>query len=295
MKEKKEIKKMIIDASLKYGLDGDYEDDTVCLLPYKDKNLVERVLREIWFRLKLPNEFWYNKSILKYSPHEIVVYDPLITVSFLKWLSENKPNSIISYCYNNLVGKAKNLHPNQVPKNVLLVTYDSGDSEKYGMTLKTGHEFPKSFIKEKLPIEYDVIYVGADKGRGDYICDLEVKMKEMGLRTKFIITKDGRLSKKKKYYSKTIPYTEVIDMDRRTKAILNIALPGQVGLTKRDFESVYLKCKLITNNKKIKESDIYNPNNVFVLGEDDLSTLKSFIGLEYIEPDEHVWNNHLRV
>ncbi len=295
MREKKEIKKMIIDASLKYGLDGDYEDDTVCLLPYKDKNLVERVLREIWFRLKLPNDFWYNKKILRFLPHEIIVYDPLITVPFLKWLSENQHNSTISYCYNNLVGKAKNLHPDQVPKNVLRITYDPGDSIKYGMTLKTGHEFPRSFIKEKLPIEYDVIYVGADKGRGDYLCELEKKMNDLGLRTKFIITKDGRLSKRKKYYSKPIPYSEVIEMDRRTKAIINITLPGQMGLTKRDFESVFLKCKLITNNIKIKESDIYNPNNVFILGEDDFSTLKSFIESEYIEPDEQVWNNHLRV
>jgi len=39
MREKKEIKKMIIDASLKYGLDGDYEDDTVCLLPYNTRTL----------------------------------------------------------------------------------------------------------------------------------------------------------------------------------------------------------------------------------------------------------------
>lgn len=250
--------------------------------PYKDRTLVGRILREIWFRLYLPEQVWYRKELLKEIPDGIIVQDPLITKKYLLWLQNRFSKTKICFCYANMVGNAKHLLPSEIPKGIEVWTYDRYDSEKYSLHLTKSSGYMTKYIGEKTEKIYDVFFVGKDKGRAEFLLDLQKQLEQMGLKTKFLITADGRFSKKKKIYSKPIAYTEVVRFDNMSKAILNVVMPNQIGATNRDMESIFNEVKLITNNVHIKEYDFYRNENIFILGEQPLTELPDFLENPYV-------------
>ena len=265
-----------------------------CVLkPYVEHNLFERFLREICFRLPfLPSNIWYNKKICKEKAEIIIVTDTLVTVDFLKWVKRMFPNAQCNYTYGNMVGKARHILPNKIPAGWRVWTYDDHDSREYGMRLYHDNPYPKVFLKPKESIEYDVLFVGADKGRGEYLLQLEDKMKLMGLKTKFIIAPDGRFSKRKSYYQAPIPYCEVVDLIVKSRSILNIAMEGQEGMTMRDMESMFFGVKLLTTNKNVVNFDMYHPENVFIVDGLNINDLPAFLEKEMVEVPDIVKQRH---
>lgn len=284
----KNVDVVFISARGEYGVDGIRSSGYQVYRPYKDKTLLGRILREIWFRLHLPERVWYNKGVLNNSPENIIIQDPLITRRYIDWIIAKMPNSVFHFTYCNMVGKAKHLIPAQLPKKIQVWTYDKHNAKKYDIHLFRSGGYSQSYIGKKEKKVYDVVYIGADKGRGEYILSLKRKMEQMGLNTKFIITADKRISRRKKYYSKRISYLEIIKLDNQSKAILNIILPHQMGATMRDYESIYNEVKLITNNKNIKNFDFYKKENVFILGEDDFGKLREFLNTPFQKIDSSI-------
>ena len=59
--------------------DNPQQFDTIA--PYTNKTLFTRILRELWFRLKLPfRSIWYNKEVLEYTGKHLLVFDPQIKI-----------------------------------------------------------------------------------------------------------------------------------------------------------------------------------------------------------------------
>ena len=256
--------------------------------PYIDKTIIGRVLRELWFRvLKLPESVWYNKDVLDSGCEYFFVAETLITKKYLQWLHDSFPKAKIIFQYANLVGRARHILPKDIPDGIYADTYDEGDSKTYGLHLrKKGSYVYGSSIKQK-DTKYDVIFVGRDKGRAEYLLKLKSDINNMGLETKFLIMPNGRFYIPKKYYSKPIQYEGIANLLSQTKAVLNICLPGQKGATVRDYESIFNRIKLITNNENIKTYDFYISDNVFILGERELSDLPEFLKSPFVSvPDE---------
>ena len=67
----------------------------------------------------------------------------------------------------------------------------------------------------------------------------------------------------------------------KSRAILHLAEGAQHGITIRIQESLIHKIKLITDDRSIEKYDFYNPNNIFILGKDDLTGLRSFLDTPY--------------
>lgn len=283
---------VFITARGKYVTDGMLSDGYTVVRPYKDKGLFGRVAREIWFRLHLPQSLWYTKHITKMCPKNIIIQDPLITRKYIDWIIQKFPDADIYYMYCNMVGKAKHLMPEEIPDEVQIWTYDEGDAQKYGIKIQPAGFF-ELYIGEPQEKKYDVLFVGADKGRAKNLLRLQQKMRQMRLNTKFIITADGRFSRKKKYYSKQIEYSQIISLDNQSKAILNITMPNQKGITMRDYESVFNKVKLITNNENIVNYDIYRKENVFILGKDSWNELPLFLNSPFHEIDRKILDKYL--
>lgn len=257
--------------------------------PYIDKTIIGRIFREIWFRvLKFPETVWYNKEVLNRGCKYFFVYDTLITRKYLEWLRKSFPEAMIIFQYNNLVGTARHILPNDIPEGIYPITYDEDDSKKYGIRLNKNGAYIYSAKNVKKDIKYDVIFVGRDKGRAEYLLHLQSEMNRMGLVTKFLIMPNGRFYIPKKYYSKPIPYKEIAKLLSQSKAVLNIGLPGLKGATVRDYESIFYQVKLITNNSNIKTYDFYKPENVFILGERNLSELSDFLRTPYIPVSQDI-------
>lgn len=261
-----------------YGVKGEgYQIEN----SYKpEHNFLDRIIREIFFRIPfLPKIMWYNPELKRYNPEYVIVSDTIITKHFLKWISKLYPNAQLNFVYGNMVGRAAHLLPRQVPSCYKVWTYDNYDSIKYEMPLFKASPYLKCYIRPSKEKIYDVLYVGSDKGRGDRLIEFEKKLNELGLITKFIIVKDSRISKEKPYYQKPISYTELVELISISKSVLNIALENQQGITVRDLESLFHGVKLITTNEHIKKSDIYTPNNVFVLNGYNYREIPKFLGL----------------
>lgn len=246
--------------------------------PYKGRGIVLRILREVIFRMPFSlKKLWYNKHISEKNYDYILVWDVLITSDFLNWLSKEQPTAQLNFVYGNMVGKSRHLMPSQIPTNYRVWSYDKGDSEKFHLNLFHSNPYFKCFVKPLQTPKYDVFYVGSDKGRAEYILSLEKEMLSVGLRTNFVIVKDGRLSRNKSYYKPALPYDAVTDIVAESKAVLNIIMPGQVGITLRDLEALLIGVKLITNNENIVKADFYHPDNVYILRGTNIDGLKEFL------------------
>lgn len=265
-----------------FSYEGFVSEGYQVLPAYKKICTALRILREFCFRLPfLPKEIWYDRKVLTINPKYIIVRDAIITKDYLEWLQEHFHTAQINFWYENMVGRARHLYPHEIPNGIRVWTYEPYDSEKYHIRLKKTFSYPSCFVKEKKVAVYDVLFVGRDKGRGDMLMKLEAYLKEYGLRTKFVITSNGRFSPKKKYYQSEVSYRQITDWISESRSILNVALENQRGVTVRDMESLFHKVKLITTNKNISKVEFYKEKNVYILNDNNWNGLLEFLQYEY--------------
>lgn len=288
MNEKNEIASrdntaIIIASESEYGFEGYKASGYKVFCSYNRIGFFLRCVRRIFFRLSLlPQTIWYDKEIISCSPKFIIVMEPTITKKYIEWLQCVFPNSQINFVYANMVGRATNqVLPSQVPTGIRVWTYDPGDSETYKINLVRTMAYFPSYVAPKGNVRYDVLFVGRDKGRGDWLIELEKYLNQKGYRTNFVITKDTKLSKRKPYYQKMVSYNQIADWVAHSRCIINVAMPGQKGITIRDMESLFNGVKLITTNEYIKDAYFYNPRNVFILTKNNWEDLPKFLNEPY--------------
>lgn len=279
-------------------LKNDYWYDAIermgysAVIPYKDFNLALRLLREAWFRLKLPKRrLWFNTEILNSQAEMFIVKDPLMTVEFLKWLRKEKPNARILLDYDNRVGMS--INPDDVDdKSIEKWSYDADDCKKYSMKQKPVGYFDIYKIQRLQAPSYDIVYLGRDKGRAVQLFDLKDSFERMGLKTYFhICPTRSYMRLRHSYYKPIMAYTDYLELTSKTKAILNIIPRGQRSITQRELEAVFHSIKCITNNTGIKDFELYHPSRFFILGVDDMENLPGFLEIEFLKvPDEQLKN-----
>ena len=261
-----------------YVFDGIKKSGYDIFIPYKDYNLILRCLRELWFSVGLPKELWFNPVVKKLKNKKlIIVKDPLIIPEFLAWVKDNNPEARVLLSYDNRVQRS--LNPDSIDRNKIeLWSYDQDDCEKYNLKNKGTGYLDIYSIEDKNPKKIDVLYLGRDKGRLNYLLDLQKQLENMGLKTYFHICADrSYLKYKNKNYKKEIPYSEYLLMLSESKAILNIVPDGQTSVTQREMEAIFHNRKCITNNIGLVKCDFYDSNRYFILGKDDMKDLPLFI------------------
>ena len=82
-------------------------------------------------------------------------------------------------------------------------------------------------------------------------------------------------------YSDYLSYVDVIRKVRNSRAVLDLTLSYQSGLTLRPLETLAFKKKLVTNNKVITESKAYDKDNTFIIEENGLEGLVEFLKSPY--------------
>lgn len=268
-----------------YVIEGIKKSGYKVLRPYIGKTLITRAIREVVYKLNLPlKKCLYNKKILKENTEVFIISEMQIKNDFLQWLKRKNPTSRVILKYENRV----NINNINIGKglNVERWSYDEDDCKKYNMNLLPPCYLDIYKIKKEIP-KYDIIYLGADKGRGEKILDLEKKFNSLGLNTYFRICADRVYQRyKKKYYKKTISYLEYTKLISKSKAILNIMPENQKSLTMRDFEVVFNGIKGITNRKAIKDFELYDPSRFFILGEENFNSLPEFLNSSFLEINE---------
>ena len=80
-----------------------------------------------------------------------------------------------------------------------------------------------------------------------------------------------------KVLEKMADYPDVLKRTCSCHAVVEILQGKQCGITTRTLEAAVLGKKLITDNTGILKSDLYEKDNIFVMGYDDYSGLRDFL------------------
>ena len=85
---------------------------------------------------------------------------------------------------------------------------------------------------------------------------------------------------------------EIADVIDKSKIVLDIQHPKQIGLTMRTIEMLGMNKKLITTNSTIKNYDFYNPNNICVIDRNDIKIDMNFLDTPYQAIKKDVYESY---
>lgn len=141
-----------------------------------------------------------------------------------------------------------------------VMVYSKEDSEEYGFTY---HSMGYSAIKKNLikPIpSYDVVFIGAEKGRIDKIRQAYNIFTDSGLSCFFyviMVKEEDRRDDGIIYADEIMPFEDYISYESAAKCLFEIVQDGSSGRTYRMMESIIYNKLLITNCKEITDTSYY--------------------------------------
>lgn len=155
-------------------------------------------------------------------------------------------------------------------------SFDEDDCKKYGMQLHDSFYNMHASAKQE-QIDTDFYFLGAAKDRGDAVINAEKALTDY--KTLFVMPS---------HPSEYITYAENIRNIMRSRCIVEILQEKQHDMTLRPLEAIAFRKKLLTNNPTIVEYPFYNPQNIFVLGKDDIKQLPAFLSSPFVDVEERI-------
>lgn len=139
---------------------------------------------------------------------------------------------------------------------------------RYSKPMRIKSEAPKS----------DVCFIGAEKGRGEFLWKLYRSLTEAGYKCDFMIVGKDRYRRDRpgfRYLAKSISYIEYLQHIESTTAILEVVVSDQNYCTLRTMEAIAYRKILITTNQKIKNENFYTKDQFYIIDKNtNLSELK---------------------
>lgn len=252
---------------------------------YKKKSILLTFIKKIFLFFGWFNKSWYNDWIYEVSKYSKIIIFATKDYSVVRYIKKRSKANIIFWYWNPAFRMG-------IPKKELyglanVWSFDPEDCKKYSLKFNTTFFF-KNMVLPNTTIEYDLLFLGINKGRRDKLNRLNENFQNYLLNTYFHIVPDK--NEKVDVKINPIPYIDYLMLLSKSKAILDIQPIGQSGLTLRPMESIFFKKKLITDNKGILHEDFYNSQNIFVLGVDNISNIRNFISSPYKEVDPDIVN-----
>lgn len=165
-------------------------------------------------------------------------------------------------------------------------SYDKKDVTNYNFKFLTNYIYDDK-IEEK-PIENLAFNISSFDKRFSFLEKIASYLTQNNISFLFIVKKDkpfvhDTITITKKY----LPISEVKEHIARSLVLIDLQKTKQNGLSFRIFEALGYNKKLITNNQDIVNYDFYNPNNIFVVSEDNVNIPVDFFKRKYeeVSPD----------
>ncbi len=83
-------------------------------------------------------------------------------------------------------------------------------------------------------------------------------------------------------YHRALSFDELTKLAKESRCFFDFAKSYQTGLSMRTFETLGAYQKLITTNARIKEEPIYSRDNIFILGQDSISSIADFCNSPFV-------------
>ena len=163
-----------------------------------------------------------------------------------------------------------------------LLTFDPADAEAYGLQFveqfyrrPTPDPLPAGSLPhtESLPPtggagEGLCFFAGENKGREPQLKALADILQRYDFKSDFIIVNSPE---------DRITYEEYLQHVARCLCMVDLVQENQAGITRRPVEALFWHKKLITNHLALLQADFYRPENIFILGHDDITRLPLFL------------------
>ena len=177
-------------------------------------------------------------------------------------------------------------------------SFDKEEAKRYNMEF-----IPNFYLKDKLGknrvCEYDFFTIMKYDKRFDLLEKLGKYLKEKNIKYKFIVITDKDVKSdyidiQKDY----LPLSKTYEFLSKSSGIVEIGHTKEMderyqgGASFRVADAIGNKQKIITNYSFIKEYDIYNENNVFILEENFKNGLDIFLKNSYKEYSEEIYKNY---
>lgn len=269
-----------------YIVDENIDVASVCRPLGKVENNMMRVIR----RLDMPYPMFFGewkKSLNKYS--NVILFDMSFTPALANYIKMHSNATVYVYLWNPIKSNNKMLrYVRMAQKSVEVFSYDKDDCDKYHMSFAP-MMYSSNLNVEKADVIYDLAFLGYAKDRMSQLKHYYNIFTKANLKCNFYVVGDSQESQDGFTISKSgLSYQEYLKMIASSKAILDLVQSGQSGLSLRVLESVFLRKKLVTGNTRVKEYDLYRPENIYILQNNNIDGLLDFFQTPYVDLEESV-------
>ncbi len=251
-------------------------------------NIFQKVARKYGSTISLPVHFVLGSNlqtaIRRLMPEDVVIVAEYTDPALILAISRIIPEGVSRYVWLwNHKGNKKNFADNLLTINkshFQVVTYDELDAEKFGFGWHTQFFNVKPFQQvaslQNNAFLYDFFFVGYAKNRVEEIQKIHSMLSSYACLFVTIRTT-----------SEYIPYTRYMEMAMQSRCIVEIVHTGDPSCTLRPLEAMAIRRKLLTNNPAVRNYTFYRPQNIFILGQDNLNNLSDFLHspFEPLPPD----------
>ena len=171
-------------------------------------------------------------------------------------------------------------------------SFDDKDVEKYKLHRNEQFYFFDTQKIKKIISNQRIMFVGADKGRFEFVSSLYHFCKKMNYDMFFYVVKDKNVKYPPEYasilFDNYISYNQILDEIDNSTVVVDLTKPNQYGYTVRAMEALAKGKKIITNNVKFEKDFFYNENCILVLEQFDEEKIMHFLENEFAEYDDNV-------
>lgn len=275
-----------------FVLSGLRNRSDVLLFPLnRNSNFFQKVSRKLGNGFSLPPSFIIGtelrNSLQSLSVGDAVILAEYTDLSLVSAIDNVVPDYVSRYIWLwNHKGNDETFL-NNLPiikdKKFQVITYEESDAERFGFRWHTQF-FNIRPYREKLfneSISYDFLFVGYSKNRVEEIENIRSLLSSYIC--KFVIVNNS---------SEYISYSKYMEMALHSRCIVEIVHSGDASCTLRPLEAMALRRKLLTNNPAVRKYSFYCPQNIFILGEDNIEDLSVFLERPFYDLPSEIVNSY---
>ena len=285
--------KVIKENIEKLNYDVDYISENIF-----DINILFKIKRKI-YKDRICDNYFFKKIKKKYDI-VFIIRGYYLSPNVMEFLKEKNPNAkFVMYQWDSVKNNNNAASISKYCESCS--TFDIEDAIKYGWLYRPLFYIKKTERNEKR--KFDMSFIGTLHSQRIKIYEyIKEKFKDK-CNYLYIYSKKFNFYKQK-YFYKNIDYIQSNNKDIKFKSltlrkvneimassniIIDYTHPNQSGLTMRTCESIGHKCKLITNNVRVKEMNFYNPNNVYIYDINDIKIPNDFLESKYVELSDDIY------
>jgi hypothetical protein len=260
-----------------------YESFLHRLQNFFSKLLLNRNLKKIFY-YRVMNE--KLETIFKENPSfdDILVLRPDLIVAHLPWIKKHG-HRFIAYYWDSFArfpaGK------NTIPFFDRFFSFEPQDVKEYRLLFLPNFFYDDEPEQKDSITSFDLAYIASYDKRFSTLQRILASLEPVNLKTNIRILAPAHVVAKNKNKTKIhwlhdpLPRHEAIKIISNSKTLLDIAQPGQEGLSFRIFEALYSGKKIITTNRAVAQYDFYNSQNFFVWQDEGLIPPVDFFTTPY--------------